>query len=100
MKKINLEEILDSKIGNVDAESKDRIWYDDAILAMKEACRQAVERAAENAEIDWTENEKLIVTDTDFSFRDGDYNWCKIKINEESILNTINQIEEYGKDQS
>lgn len=60
--------------------------------AMKEACRQTLELAAENAKINWVENNVEMESDTDFSFRDSDGNWCKININEQSILNTIKQI--------
>ena len=61
--------------------------------AMKEACRQILELSAENAKINWVENNVEMESDTDFSFRDNDGNWCKININEQSILDTIKQVE-------
>ena len=53
---------------------------------------KALELAAENAKINWVENNVEMESDTDFSFRDNDGNWCKININEQSILNTIKQV--------
>ena len=61
--------------------------------AMKEACRQTLELAAENAKINWIENEVKMESDSDFAFRDSDGNWCKISLDEQSILNIINEVE-------
>ena len=59
---------------------------------VKELLISVLELAAENAEINWVENNVEMESDTDFSFRDNDGNWCKININEQSILNTIKQV--------
>lgn len=60
--------------------------------AMQEACNQTVDLCAENAKINWVENNVEMESDTDFSFRDNDGSWCKININEQSILDTKKQI--------
>ena len=60
---------------------------------VKELLISVLELAAENAKINWVENNVEMESDTDFSFRDNDGNWCKININEQSILNTIKQVE-------
>ena len=91
--KINLEEIL-KRFSHVDHGAVEDFWFtENVIKAMKEACRQTLELAAENAKINWVENNVEMESDTDFSFRDNDGNWCKININEQSILNTIKQVE-------
>ena len=93
-KKINLEEILMSgSIGTLFRGTCNEKTYQFILGRMKEACRQTLELAAENAEISWVENDIEMESDTDFSFRDNDGNWCKVNINEQSILDTINQIE-------
>jgi len=80
-RKINLEEILLVNIKKVYTELKpvedfcqrDRII---SINAMKEACRQIVELVAENAELNYGEDEGQCIT-----------------IDKQSILDTIKQIE-------
>lgn len=89
-KKIKLKDILEG-FDKYNCISEAQL--SDIIPAMKEACRQVIELAAENATIDWIENNKKLTSDSDYSFRDNDGIWCKINISEESILNTINQIE-------
>ena len=54
--------------------------------AQTDAWNEALDKAAESAEIDWTENDVFQYSDSDFSFRDNDGNWCKINISENSIL--------------
>ena len=77
-KKIYLEEILD-KFPELRNQSPRLIEL--SILAMKEACRQTLKLAAENA----TTEDVGTITD------DG---WAPYDIvNEQSILDTINQIE-------
>ena len=90
-RKINLEEIMQEHVDPHCFLKKE--CYERVIEAMKEACKQTLELAAENAEISWVENDIEMESDTDFSFRDNDGNWCKININEQSILDTIKQIE-------
>ena len=89
-REVNLEEILEK---HRQMFIKNSVKHPDYIMdAMKEACRQILELAAENAKINWVENNVEMESDTDFSFRDNDGNWCKININEQSILNTIKQV--------
>ena len=93
MLKINLEEILqDCWITTLDNSKEVHAPIEDVKLAMLEFGKQLLELAAENAKINWVENNVEMESDTDFSFRDSDGNWCKININEQSILNTIKQI--------
>lgn len=73
MKKINLEEIL-----NKHSDVKDSYPTFGIIDAMKDACKQALELAAENA-----------VTVHRFDGAHG----CEFYTEKDSILNTINQIE-------
>lgn len=91
-RKINLEEILLKNIKKIYTELKpvedfcnrDRII---AINAMKEACKQTLELAAENAETrhnyyyKWDEEDRI------------PYGVDVITISKQSILNTIKQIE-------
>lgn len=86
MKQINLEEILKSKINEAIGsttilnEFEFNIKKDAAILeAMKEACKQVLELAAENAE-------GVI----HYPRYDDDCYDCSV--NKTSILNTINQV--------
>ena len=55
-------------------------------MIQKETWNEALDKAIESAEIDWTENDVFQYSDSDFSFRDNDGNWCKINISEDSIL--------------
>jgi hypothetical protein len=75
MEKINLEEILTDELaknisGNLD-------FMDSILIAMKEACRQTLELAAENAKLGNTEN--------------GTYS--VLEVSKQSILDVINLIE-------
>ena len=75
-RKINLEEILqDFGIYNNSTHPNEEIRekYLIIVAVMKEACRQTLELAAENAETIWGQ--------------------MVVKVNKQSILNTINQIE-------
>jgi hypothetical protein len=84
MKEINLEEILEKyrpRLYNYPEFKKD------IKLAMKEACRQTLELAAENADlnycdVEWELPEKYVYT--------GDPEYGYHYINKQSILNTIN----------
>lgn len=78
-KKVNLEEILE-KYRQMFIENS--VKHPDYIMdAMKEACRQTLELAAENA------------TTSDVGFYDGE-KWNSYDIvNKQSILDTINLIE-------
>lgn len=88
MEKINLEKILRNQIGYMGNEPNltrlisDRAIGKDILNAMKEACKQVLELAAENA------------TGDIFHGNDG-YFEGKVSaiVNKQSILNTINQVE-------
>lgn len=85
-KKINLKDILD-KFDKYNCISEAQL--SDIIPAMKEACRQVIELAAENATIE----EVFGVSDT---YTPEKYHYCEgetIGVNVRSILNTMNQIE-------
>lgn len=93
-KKINLEEILlDVVVGNnnsFDLEIEYKITQD-VILSMKEACRQVLELAAENASLTCYNDEDAKEYNIEkFDSFTADVN---IRINKQSILNTINQVE-------
>ena len=86
-RKINLEEILDSQRmaipklylqGSVNMGKPIGDDYQKIINAMKEACRQTLELASENFEIEYLGGNSDI---NDF------------RINKQSILDTINQVE-------
>ena len=79
--KINLEEIL-KRFSHVDHGAVEDFWFtENVIKAMKEACRQTLELAAENAKI---------CTDTMCSpYRED---WVKY-VDKQSILDTIKQVE-------
>ena len=83
-RKINLEEILRNKIGYLGSEPnlskliKERATSHDIISAMKEACKQILELAAEKIKSDALEEYGSEVPDC----------WS-----EQSILDTINQVE-------
>ena len=79
-KKINLEEIL-KKHSNICIDDRENV-----VEAMKEACKQLLELAAENAEI----TVKLKENCNELSLLDE---WTTYIVDKQSILNTINQIE-------
>ena len=78
-RKVNLEDILTSFELNEYCliESERSV----ALKAMKEACKQTLELAAENSEI----NKNGCCEDEEFD--------CSAEINKQSILSTINQVE-------
>ena len=78
-KKINLEKILLSKAKRINEVFPE--FMDDILLAMKEACRQTLELAAENAE-----TEKEILPECGVLKSVG-------VVDKQSILDTINQVE-------
>ena len=91
-KKINLELILFNEIGKLRIAFPEENYYseDDVknskeftyfINAMKEACRQTLELAAENAECE------------DGAIIDLGFEIIAASVNKQSILDTINQIE-------
>lgn len=73
MKEINLEEILLKHTFNSTVDT----LKEDSLSAMKEACKQVLELAAENA-----------YCNHEF---DGAHE-CEYSVNKESITNTINQV--------
>ena len=92
-RKINLEEILNSKIPQ-------RLWNEGfsfgdvkeewVLKAMKESCRQALGLAAENAEVRVTENALI---EEGSCYTSYDDNVITVMADKQSILNTINLIE-------
>ena len=99
-RKINLEEILNKELNilSIRVEQIEKL----ALKAMKEACRQVLELAAENAKTShdyydkWDENEAYN-KHKDFGFErcDGDgipYGVDVITINKQSIIDTINLV--------
>ena len=99
MKKINLEEILEEEIRKIffGFNPSEDFCYRDRLIAknaMKEACKQCLELAAENATLSYAdgryclpdyavENFNAVVDDLDNAHF----------IDKQSILDTINQIE-------
>ena len=85
-KEINLDKIIDSVYNLNKDEDGNKTFYEWEVKeAIKQACNQVLDLAAENAEINWIENNIEMESDSDFSFRDNDGNWCKINIKEDSI---------------
>lgn len=73
-KKVNLEEIYNQfeYLSRVETDSSNIDYKGNMIKAMKEACRQTLELAAENAETIWGQT--------------------IVKVDKQSILDTINQV--------
>ena len=92
-KQINLEEILKKELIPIVFSHSPEMTFNATLRAMKEACKQVLELASENAELNWIENEVKVESDSDFTFRDSDGNWCKISLDKRSILNIINEVE-------
>jgi len=86
-RKINLEEILNEEYNLNKDEDGNGIYYKwEIIKAMKEACRQTLELAAENAKVSIDRiNYGCILTEFNKS--------SVCEINKQSIIDTINQIE-------
>ena len=89
-KKINLEEILTLYVDDIVEDVtevglikvvKEGAQVPDILLAMKEACRQTLELAAENAKVE------------DEYDNEGNYLCSGNTVKRESILDTINQVE-------
>lgn len=83
MDKINLKEIL-NRVYDKEYRSSYKTEYSEQCIieAMKEACRQVLERAADNAKMDC-----VILRQDEIAMEFGNV------INKQSILNTINQIQ-------
>lgn len=94
-KEINLEEIL--SFGETYEKDCNTVSVNDALIAMKEACRKTLELAAENARIsrkDYSEaslEECLNGYDVFFNEEDDCPSFIDI-IDRQSIIDTINQI--------
>ena len=87
MQKINLEEILNKEL-NILSISVEQIEKS-ALKAMKEACKQVLELAAENAEVEEFYRGESYRIDDRFYDNDDSY----IVANKQSILDTIKQVE-------
>lgn len=84
---INVEEIWQSVLHSYDMYIDYDVRGHSAIItAMKILANKVLDLAAENAEINWIENSIEMESDSDFSFRDSNGNWCEISIKEDSIL--------------
>ena len=100
-RKINLEEILLKNhfhilevLKNVySPDTHTENMYERLMNGIKDVLEKTLELAAENAELNWIENEVKVGSNSDFAFRDSDGNWCKISLDERSILNIINEVE-------
>ena len=77
-KKIKLEEILKNELIPIVFSNSPEMTFNATIRAMKEACKQVLELAAENA------TAGLFETDDSLG---------EIIVNKQSILNTIKQVE-------
>ena len=77
-KEINLDEIILRETDFITKRNEFVYNVNDLRRCMKEACRQTLELAAENAEGD--------------IFEDSDYSNGKVVIDRQSILDTINKI--------
>lgn len=90
-RKINLEAII-SKYYNLNKdEDGNAVFFEwEVIKAMKEAVKQALELAAENADLTYCSYEYEIPEGA-ISTGDNEYGYCYI--DKQSIVNTINQIE-------
>ena len=87
--KINMEEILKKELIPVIHANNPDLIFDAHIRAMKEACSQILELAAENSKIEIKSvGKELIITDV---YQED--NHTRIQVNLKSILNTINEIE-------
>ena len=94
-RKINLEEILISKLEENSTEDFDlqiisKLHFIACYYAMEEACKQVLELAAENAELKLKIKLECTESQLENGFCFGDN---AIIINKQSILNTINQVE-------
>lgn len=84
MKEINLEEILNERLelSKYGLPELDSDQYDNIVYAMREAVKQALELAAENAEVEYdVEYKETIDCEKDMYI-----------VNKQSILDTINQV--------
>ena len=94
MKEVNLEEILSEYADVADG----YIGYDteikDVLRAMKEACKQVLELASENAKIQEVVDDDLDNMEiSDYLVSYDDFNSCYTQsVNKQSIINTINQV--------
>ena len=85
-KKIKLEEILKNELIPIVFSSSPEMTFNATIRAMKEACKQVLELAAENAKTEY----KSEMVDTPCGAK---YNTGKNIVDKQSILDVINQIE-------
>lgn len=87
MKEIDLEKILE----NCETYDPDysNISIGDALDAMKEACKQVLELAAENTKLHhWSKNGHTLIASSKVDFD----NYGGSKVDKQSILDTIKQV--------
>ena len=85
---INLEEIL--SFGETYEKDCNTVSVNDALIAMKEACNQTLELAAENAEIEGFEYKEDWMIEP-FNMRQDELGNI-VAISKKSILDTIKQV--------
>ena len=91
--KINLEEIL-KRFSHVDHGAIEDFWFtENVIKAMKEACRQTLELAAENADMNEDFGGGEIYNITEYKVYNDNDRSRLISVNKQSILDTIKQVE-------
>ena len=100
MVKINLEEILISKLEENSTEDFDlkiisKLHFIACYYAMEEACKQVLKLAAENANLIefWESSNKEYIEESVSTFDDDGDLQTIVYVNKQSILDTIKQVE-------
>ena len=96
--KINLEEILKKELIPTVFDGSSELTFNATINAMKEACRQTLELAAENAKVEsknyFEASKEELINGIDVYFNEIDDRPTNIHIvDKQSILDTIKQVE-------
>jgi len=92
-KKIKLEEILKNELIPIVFSNSPEMTFNATIRAMKEACKQVLELAAENADMDEDFGGGEIYNITEYKVYNDNDRSRLISVNKQSILDVINQIE-------
>ena len=92
-KKIKLEEILKNELIPTVFSGSPEMTFNATIRAMKEACKQVLELAAENADMDEDFGGGEIYNITEYKVYNDNDRSRLISVNKQSILDVINQIE-------
>ena len=91
--KINLEEILKKELIPIVFGSSPELTFNATIKAMKEACKQILELAAKNADMDEDFGGGEIYNITEYKVYNDNDRSRLISVNKQSILDTIKQVE-------